>query len=70
MSFGNPFEKDPDFQFLARDPKKMMEEQNKPFDAKTSCMVPDHKEGYVKATIKSTTGDNVSVEIEGENGVS
>jgi len=68
MSFGNPFEKDPDFQFLARDPKKMMEEQNKPFDAKTSCFVPDHKEGYVKATIKSTTGDNVSVEIEGENG--
>jgi myosin heavy chain 6/7 len=68
MSFGNPFEKDPDFQFLARDPKKMMEEQNKPFDAKTSCFVPDHKEGYVKANIKSTTGDNVSVEIEGENG--
>jgi myosin heavy chain 6/7 len=61
MSFGNPFEGDADFQYLARDPKKMMEEQTKPFDAKNSCWVPDHKEGYVKAMIKSTTGDNVTV---------
>ncbi|ESN99871.1 hypothetical protein HELRODRAFT_129847, partial [Helobdella robusta] len=60
----NPFEGDPDFQFLARDVKKMLEEQNKPFDAKTSCWVPDHKEGYIKANISATKGEEVTVTTE------
>ena len=58
---GNPFEGDPDFQYLARDQKKMLEEQNKPFDAKTSCWIPDQKEGYLKAQITATKGEEVTV---------
>lgn len=65
MSFAsNPFEGDADFQYLARDVKKMLEEQNKPFDAKTSCWVPDHKEGYLKANISATKGEEVTVTTE------
>lgn len=61
MSFTNPFANDPDFQYLAVDRKKLMEEQTQPFDAKTSCWIPDHKEGYLKATITATKGDEVTV---------
>jgi len=65
MSFGNnPFEGDPDFVFLAKNQKMMMEEQTKPFDAKTSCWIPDHKEGFLKATITATKGDDVTVHTE------
>jgi len=61
---GNPFEGDPDFQYLQPDAKFMMEEQSKPYDAKTSCWAPDHKEGFVKATITATKGDEVTVQTE------
>lgn len=65
MSFAsNPFEGDADFQYLARDVKKMLEEQNKPFDAKNACWVPDHKEGYIKAVISATKGEEVTVTTE------
>jgi len=64
MSWGNPHENDPDFKFLAIDPKLMLEEAAKHFDAKTSTWVPDHKEGYVKATITATKGDDVTVNTE------
>ena len=64
MAFGNPFKDDPDFQYLAVDRKKLLEEQTQPFDAKTSCWIPDHKEGYLKATITATKGDEVSVTTE------
>lgn len=63
MAFGNPYQNDPDFQYLAVDRKKLLEEQQ-PFDAKTSCWIPDHKEGYIKATITATKGDEVSVTTE------
>ena len=56
----NPFEGDPDFLYLALDRKKMMEEAPA-FDAKTSCWIVDHKEGYMKANIISTKGDDVTV---------
>ena len=56
----NPWGDDPDFLYLAVDRKKMMEEQG-PFDAKTACWVPDHKEGYLKANITVTKGDDVTV---------
>ena len=56
----NPFGDDPDFQYLALDRKKMMEEMPA-FDAKTSCWIVDAKEGYAKANIKSTKGDDVTV---------
>lgn len=58
---GNPFEGDSDFQYLARDQKKMLEEQNKPFDAKTSFWIPDAKEGYLQASITATKGEEVTV---------
>ena len=58
--FVNPFADDPDFQYLALDRKKMLEEA-KPYDAKTSCWIPDHKEGYMSANITATKGDDVTV---------
>jgi Myosin N-terminal SH3-like domain len=62
-SFNNPFGDDPDFQYLALDRKKMLEEAPQ-YDAKTSCWIVDHKEGYAKANIKSTKGDDVTVLVE------
>jgi len=65
MPFGvNPFEGDPDFQYLFPAAKLMMEETNKPFDAKASCWIPDHKEGFIKAMITATKGDDVTVTTE------
>jgi len=57
----NPFEGDPDFQYLFPDKKLMIDEQAKPFDAKTSCWIPDHKEGYLASNIISTKGEEVTV---------
>jgi myosin heavy chain 6/7 len=65
MAFiNNPHEDDPDFQFLAIDKKMMLEEQAKPFDAKTSCWIPDAKEGFLSCTITATKGDDVTVHTE------
>ena len=52
---------DPDFQYLAPDKKKLTEEQNAPFDSKKNCWIPDHKEGYMKAEIISSKGDEITV---------
>ena len=52
---------DPDFQYLAVDRKKLLEEQNQPFDGKRNCWIIDKKEGYMKAEIISTKGDDVTV---------
>lgn len=60
----NPFANDPDFQYLAIDKLKLLAEAP-PYDAKTSCWVPDHKLGFVRATITATKGDDVEVQIEG-----
>ena len=60
MSFTNPFADDPDFKFLALDRKKMLEEAP-PYDAKTSCWVTDQREGFMRANIQSTKGDEVTV---------
>ncbi|GAV07913.1 hypothetical protein RvY_17692-2 [Ramazzottius varieornatus] len=40
------------------------EDQNRPFDGKKSCWVPDEKEGFVPGEIKSTKGDQVTVSVE------
>jgi len=58
--FSNPFAGDADFQYLALDRKKMLEEAP-PYDAKTSCWVPDAKLGYIRSNIQSTKGDDVVV---------
>jgi len=52
---------DPDYQYLAPNKKKLHEEQSQPFDGKKNCWIPDQKEGYVKAEIISTKGDDVTV---------
>jgi len=52
---------DPDYQYLAPNKKKLQEEQNQAFDGKKNCWIPDQKEGYVKAEIISTKGDDVTV---------
>jgi myosin heavy chain 6/7 len=61
MAFSNAFQNDPAYQFLAIDRKKFLAEQTDPYDAKTSCWVHDHKEGYIKATITATQGEQVTV---------
>ncbi|KAF0296959.1 Myosin heavy chain, muscle [Amphibalanus amphitrite] len=38
-------------------------DQTKPFDAKTSCWVPDEQEGFVNGKIVGTKGDLVSVQL-------
>ncbi len=55
------FGDDPDFQYLAYDKKKLMEEQSQPFDGKKNCWIPDAKLGYLKAEIKSTKGEEITV---------
>jgi len=60
MAFASPFAGDPDFQYLALDRKKLMEEAP-PYDAKTSCWVTDQREGFIRANIQSTKGDDVTV---------
>lgn len=52
---------DPDYQYLAPDKKKLQEEQTQSFDGKKNCWIVDAKEGYVKAEIISTKGDDVTV---------
>ena len=52
---------DPDYQYLAPNKKKLQEEHMQPFDGKKNCWIPDQKEGYLKAEIISTKGDDVTV---------
>ena len=59
----NPWSKMPEFVYLAVDKKKLLEEQ-KPFDGKKNCWIPDKKEGYLRALIESTKGEEVTVQIE------
>jgi len=58
---------DEDFQFLRPDPRKLAEEQNQPFDGKKMCWIPDQKEGFVKAEIISTKGDDVTVSTDNQD---
>jgi len=60
-TFAAEIDDDPDFQYLAPNKKKLAEEQRQPFDSKKNCWIPDHKEGYVKAEIMSTKGEEVQV---------
>ena len=57
------FANDPDFQYLALDRKKLLEEAP-PYDAKTSCWAPDDKLGFIRANITATKGDDVTVQTE------
>ena len=56
---------DPDFKYLLVDRKAQMKAQaGGSFDSKKNVWVPDEKEGFVKAIVKSTKGDEVTVETE------
>ena len=63
------YSKDPDFQYLAVDRKKLLAEQKEPFDGKKACWVPDEKEGFARAEIVSTKGEEVTVRILSSNEV-
>jgi Myosin N-terminal SH3-like domain len=56
----SPFADDPDFQYLALDRKKLLEEAPA-YDAKTTCWIVDQKLGYMRANITATKGDDVTV---------
>lgn len=64
MAFNQQLESDPDFQYLAKNTKFMMEKTSEPFDGKVNCWIADHKEGFLKATITATKGDDVTVRTE------
>ena len=55
-------ERDPN-PFLRPTLEMQREDQNRPFDGKKSCWVPDEKEGFVPAEIKSTKGEQVTVNL-------
>ena len=63
------FSKDPDFQYLAVDRKKLLAEQTQPYDGKKACWVPDEKEGFARAEIVSTKGEECTVKILSSNEV-
>lgn len=55
---------DPDFEYLAVNRAKLMKEQTQTFDGKKACWIPDPKEGFLKAEIQSTKGEEVTVKTE------
>jgi hypothetical protein len=54
---------DPDFKYLAVDRMKLMKEQTTAFDGKKACWIPDEKEGFVRADIVSSKGDDITVKV-------
>ena len=54
---------DPDFKYLAVDRMKLMKEQTQAFDGKKACWVPDEKEGFARADIVSSKGDEITVKV-------
>ena len=52
---------DPDFAFLIYNKEKLREEQSQPFDGKKNCWIADAKQGFVKAEIIKTKGEDVTV---------
>ncbi|XP_058022897.1 myosin-1B-like isoform X2 [Ahaetulla prasina] len=55
--------------FLRKSEKERIEAQNKPFDAKNSVFVVDPKIAYVKGTVQSREGGQVTVKTENEETV-
>ena len=68
MNLAKSWDDDPDFEYLAPPRAKLLEEQTQPFDGKKQCWIPDNKDGYIKAEILSTKGDDITV-ITGKNEV-
>ncbi|XP_068434010.1 myosin heavy chain, fast skeletal muscle-like [Clinocottus analis] len=55
--------------FLRKPEKERVEAQNRPFDARTACFVPDAKELYVKGVIQSKDGGRVTVKTQADEPV-
>ncbi|XP_068581751.1 myosin heavy chain, fast skeletal muscle-like [Cebidichthys violaceus] len=55
--------------FLRKPEKERVEAQNRPFDARTACFVPNAKELYIKGVIQNKDGDQVTVKTEAEETV-
>uniref|UniRef100_A0A672ZXE5 Myosin motor domain-containing protein n=1 Tax=Sphaeramia orbicularis TaxID=375764 RepID=A0A672ZXE5_9TELE len=49
--------------YLRKPEKERIEAQNKPFDAKSACYVPDAKELYLKATVIKRDGGKATVKL-------
>lgn len=52
--------------FLRKPEKERVEAQNRPFDARTACFVPDAKELYIKGVIQSKEGSQVTVKTQAD----
>lgn len=50
--------------YLRKPEKERIEAQNRPFDAKSACFVPDAKDLYIKGVIQNKDGDQVTVKTE------
>ncbi|XP_078681754.1 uncharacterized protein LOC144916498 [Branchiostoma floridae x Branchiostoma belcheri] len=61
-AYGPSLEDQPSEDFLLGNKKKMMEIRNAPYDVKKSVWIPDQKEIFVEAEIKSEKGDQVTVQ--------
>lgn len=52
--------------YLRKPEKERLEAQNRPFDARTACFVPDAKELYVKSVVQSREGGQVIVKTQSD----
>ncbi len=52
--------------FLRKPEKERVEAQNRPFDARTACFVPNAKELYIKGVIQKKEGGQVTVKTEAD----
>ncbi|XP_063078666.1 myosin heavy chain, fast skeletal muscle-like [Engraulis encrasicolus] len=50
--------------YLRKPEKERIEAQNRPFDAKSACFVPDTKELYIKSVVQSREDGKVTVQTE------
>lgn len=50
--------------YLRKPEKERLEAQNRPFDARAACFVPDAKELYVKGVVQSREGDLFNVKTQ------
>lgn len=52
--------------YLRKPEKERLEAQNRPFDARTACFVPDAKELYVKGIVQGREGGQVIVKTQAD----
>lgn len=52
--------------FLRKPEKERIEAQNRLFDARTACFVPDGKELYIRGVIQNRDGGRVTVKTNAE----